>query len=58
METEVYTAVLRAAQQTVEKRDMKAAPVAFSDIKVSEVYLKVFWFVTRAVRKIMRRFQK
>lgn len=53
-----YEDVFSKARATLAEKKIDKRPVKFQDIRISAARTKVFWFVTRAKRKIMRGIRK
>ena len=54
----MYAAVLQKAKASQEKKTFADEPVSFQNIRVSDAYVEIFWFVFRVIDKIKRELKK
>lgn len=58
MNKPIYDEVLAKAEKTLAEKNIPDATVSFSDIHISGVTQKLFWFVSGVKRKLKRRLGK
>jgi len=58
MNNETYASALEKARAALEEKNIPETKVSFSEIRVSALKEKAFWFVTGVKRKLKRRLGK
>lgn len=58
MNYEIYAPVLEKAREALAEKKIAKTKVSFSDVRITKLRIKIFRFVSKAKRKMMRRLKR